>query len=270
MTRKLFLTLSLSVASVFLTPLQSYAVVLTYTNIPLRGEPARLYNVDTGTGVVSIRADLTIQDDYFAMDTRPSDGKLFLMGRDGDLYTADPNTGVTTWLGNTEVGDNSAAGLSFDPTTGKLYANRILRGPLYEISDIDGSTIATYPFGDFRSLQFNSQGELFARGRQDRHLYQINLDTGIWTKIGMGTVPGNSLDDALVDSTFVGDRLYSILNSNTTSFLYENDFMTGDSVHVADLPGKPLGLVSLPVPEPASLALAISVIMTAITLRRKR
>lgn len=194
-----------------------------------------------------------------------------MIGRDGDLYTADPDTGVTTWLGKTEVGDNRAVGLTFDPTTGKLFANANLGGSsgLQEISDIDGSTIATYPFGDFRSLEFNLHGELYARGRRDRHLYQIDLSTGIWTQIGTGAVPGERISDPLIDGTFVGDRLYSVITSTTTSFLYENDFLNGDSLHLADLPGRPLGLVHLPVPEPSGFALVTAALFAAGVSRRR-
>lgn len=72
MKRRLILALALSFAFTALATQESLAIVLTFTEIPIpNSKPARLYDVDTNTGVVSIRAELTIQDDYFAMDTRP-------------------------------------------------------------------------------------------------------------------------------------------------------------------------------------------------------
>ena len=270
-TRNPIPALILAVAVTALAPLPAHAIVLTYSTI--FETPAKLYDVDTETGLSSVRSVLTIQDDYFAMDTRPSDGKLFLLGRNGDLYTADPNTGVTNWLGKTEIGDNNAAGLTFDPTTGKLYANRNLgyefEYGLFEISDIDGSTIASYPFGDFRSLEFNSQGELYARGRFDRQLYQFDTGTFWGTPIGAGIVPGEYSLDPLGDGTFVEERLFSVTHS-TPSFLYGNDFATGDALHVADLNGATAGLVYLPVPEPSGQAWSAAALFGAACLGRMR
>lgn len=266
MIQKMILAFAASAAPTAFMPLLSHAEVLTYSVI---GESAKLYDIDTETGVSSVRSELTIQDNIQAMDTRPSDGRLFLIGRDGDLYTADPDTGVMTWLGKTEVvaGLSGPVALAFHPTTEKLYAIRNLGG-LYEISDIDGSTIASYPFGAFASMDFNSEGELYARGQLDRQLYQIDLDSRTWAPIGTGVVPGERISASIGDGAFVGDRLFTVVNTLDPPFmLYENDFVTGDAHLVANLPSHAVGLVHLPVPEPSSAALAISAVIGAMALR---
>jgi hypothetical protein len=125
---------------------------------------------------------------FLALLPNLSNAALFALGQDsgsqdGDepvsLYTIDPSTGTSTFIGSTGL---AIRGLAANPLTGRLYAIGSKRGPdgLYEINKSTGA--ATYIGGTFdgSSMSFGLDGTLYVIQPHDpgHEIYTLNLTTG--------------------------------------------------------------------------------------------
>lgn len=224
------------------------AVTLLYSNY--NGSP-RLYSFDTDTRVSTFVADINNgQIDISGMSVHPSTGELYVITRNGDLYTIDYSTNPAQYqfIGTTDVEpSNQAVGLSFNPITGELYALENF-GATFKISTTDGSTISQSSAADFRAFAFDYQRELYVRGRLDRLLYKLNPDTGQAVLVGNGTAPPNILAGATFDDN---GRYYGIIRLNVTdSQIYETDLTNGGSTVLANLIDNANAITFLPTNNP--------------------
>lgn len=112
-------------------------------------------------------------------------GRLYLLEDQGsadDLYTVDPNTGITNFIGAT--GRVSLQGLAASPS-GRLYAWDLADG-LFTVNPATGTATdvdPTTPGRDMQCLAFDCRGNLF--GCRDE-LYRISTVDGSWGTVGSG------------------------------------------------------------------------------------
>lgn len=211
----------------------------------------KLYSFDTETGASTFIADVNNgQIDIQGMSIQPGTGVLYVIARDGGLYTIDYSTNPAQYqfIGMTDVNpSNQAAGLSFNPITGGLYALEVF-GATFNISPTDGSTISQSSTADFRAFAFNYQRELYVRGRIDHLLYKLDPNTGQELLVGNGTAPLNILGGATFDDT---GRSYGIVRVNSTlSEIYETDLADGGSTVLGDAIGNSSAITFLPTNNP--------------------
>jgi hypothetical protein len=239
-----------------------------------------LYSVETETGVSTSLGIITPQHlQITGMTYSPSDHSIYTIGlHNHAIYKIAPNTaaaafvGVVDWPGDPTL---QAVGLSFNPQTGDLYALRNFGG-IFKISPTDASIISFAPSPDLANFAFNSQGELYARGRSSRLLYLVNPETGSVTQVGDGVIPPDGVITELGDAEFAaGDRLFGIRagNNRVAPTLFESDTATGAATMITNLDGgltagSVFGLVV--VPEPPAGILALLSAPAIFVLRRRR
>ena len=215
-------------------------------------EPGGLYNFNTETEVVTLRATVPGDARFFAMDTKPRDMKVFACDPEGGyLWTIDIDTGVPTRIGPTGFSGNryGPVGLAFHPTSGALFG-LINAGGLYSVNTWTGRfTFIGDTGGLDRGLSFSPTGELFAFGH-DGDLYSIDPATGNATPVGGA---GNPVIGKSEDSTFtLSGELYA---TDYLGTIFRTDPITGDGVIVGTTglgPGL-LGLIEIP--EPGTILL---------------
>lgn len=115
------------------------------------------------------------------------------------LYTIDPTTGsVVDSIGPITVADSIQAhvtGLSFSPTSGKLYAiknsDAVSNSParLMEVDPATGRATQIGPDlffdgGNSPDMAFSANGTLFAWNEGDDDLYRVDVVTGLTTRVG--------------------------------------------------------------------------------------
>jgi extracellular elastinolytic metalloproteinase len=125
---------------------------------------------------------------------------IFFPGGPSSLYTLDPTTGASGFIGDTGFGP--IAGLAYDPVAGVMYG--ITGGPgadaqLLTIDLATGAATVVGPTGlQAGSLQFGPDGALYAGGTgvSSGELWRIDQATGTGTLVGLtgfGPVTGLTL-----------------------------------------------------------------------------
>ena len=225
------------------------------------GNPRGLYNYDTDTGVATLRAPVTADGRFFAMDTRLSDMTVFAADLDGGLWTIDIDTGTPSFIGATGI--DVFLSLAIHPTTDELFGLRNNVG-LYSI---DPSTaVATFlgPTASVhRGLAFSPAGDLFGFTPAG-DLWSVNPLNGQVIPVG-GT--GNPVVGVSEDATFT--RSGELFATDYLGTIFQTDPLTGDGVAIGTT-GMDAGLLALiEVPEPATIVLVGSA-LGLLLLRRSR
>ncbi len=151
------------------------------------GEPRGLFNLDTDTGVRTLRTTVGGSQRFFGMAVQPATGLVYAVSVPGNptgLWTIDIDTGATSMVAS--IGLDTIADITFDPATGEMYGQE--RNGTYRIFKIDPNTgIATLvgePGAEARcGLTFAPNGDLFAFSIGGE-LYSIDKNTGAATLIG--------------------------------------------------------------------------------------
>lgn len=144
-----------------------------------------LYKIDTTTGAYTLVRSL---GHYFpGLAVQPGTHALFGMTLDGDLYTIDTNTGMSTMVGG-DAALSSAHGLVFSPT-GVLYASDTAgsgTSKLFRVDPSDGSAsfIGVIPRDYVVSLAFDGTGSLYGCDNGAGSLVKIDPNTGSASTVG--------------------------------------------------------------------------------------
>lgn len=265
------------------------ASLLTYVSESLTAPG--LYDFDTTTGASTLRVAFPSRSPrIFALDTRPSDGAVFGGTVSGDLISLNVNTGAITTLSH--IG-SQIDGLAFGPDN-TLYLELVTgnnQGPFtWSLNRFDLATntltfIANTGFaaapsqltGMTGALSFSPSGVLYGFNKGGDlaagAFYSINPVTGVTTLIGpAGQFPFKTLEDAAFGSDgqlYVTDyNLGQISRVNTT---------TGIRTSVGSVPGnEATGLIAFPgplpapVPEPATIGMALTASVAGLVAYRRR
>ncbi len=90
-------------------------------------EPSNLYSISPANGAASLIGEITGFDDISAIAFRPSTGVLYGIGFDSDtnlvLLTINTSTGAGTGIGALGITTRRATDMSFQPSTGTLFAH---------------------------------------------------------------------------------------------------------------------------------------------------
>ncbi len=226
-----------------------------------------LYEIDittgatTSIGTVSSNASTTAGLAYDA-----STGTLYLSSTGNDsLYTLDLTTGTATLVGS--YGDPTIVmhGLEFDDSTMTLYAASGTSGSNNNLFDVNTSTgLATLigPTGvtSFTNLGYNSDTNvLYGTNSGADSFYSVDRATGAMTFIGLLNTSTNPNGLA-----YNRDNGLMYMVDNTTDMFYTVDMATGSATAIGSTgPGNLLGLVYIPVPEPAGLLTALAGLVIA-------
>jgi hypothetical protein len=229
--------------------------------------PHGFYTFDTTTGISSLREPVSGTQRFFGMDTRPTDGTVFAVNYDpvnpSGLYTININTGAYSLIGSTRVA--GLVGLAFDPVNGQLFGlrNGGEGSGLFSINQLTGTATLIGNTGSVdRGLVFSPSGQLYAFSDSGQ-LYHVDPATGGTTAVGGSGNPVVTLsEDAAFDST---GTLYA---SDYTGLIFRTDPITGNGVKIGSTGNDVLGLVALPVPEPASVILGTTALTILFFLRR--
>lgn len=233
---------------------QSRADFITYFNEGLNQaspNPRGLYDFDTATGVSTFRTALSdTTSRFFAFDVRPSDGVVFGLTLDGELTMVNPFTGLVTPVGNTGI--SSAVGLAIRPTDGAMFALRE-DGALFSVNPMNGLASllgkSSGQDGD-RGLVASSSGQLYVFGGQGM-LYRIDATNGQTTFI-------SPLETAVVqaeDATFTPAGNLFLLDRDNNHVILVNPLTARSSIVGTAVGTGLLGVFSMAVPEPSSIAL---------------
>jgi hypothetical protein len=228
--------------------------------------PHGFYTFDTTTGISSLRAPVSVTQRFFGMDTRPTDGTVFAVNYDdanpSGLYTINVSTGTFSLVGMTGIA--GMVGLAFDPLNAQLFGLRS-GGSLFSINQVTGAAtlLGNTGFTDRdRGLVFSPSGQLYVFSESGQ-LYHVDPATGGTTAVGGSGNPVVTLsEDAAFDST---GTLYA---SDYTGLIFRTDPITGNGVKIGSTGNDVLGLVALPVPEPASVILGTTALTILFFLRR--
>jgi len=243
------------------------AAVLTYFS----ENSVALYDFDTITRTSLLRTyvePFINRDALFSLDTRPSDEEVFGVlgfGGPGDgLYTIDPNTGNTTFIGAPGA-DHYYTDITFQRTSGILYGG-VYRTPgmsrhLVEIDPADGSfvEIGELPFTGTGPLALasNDMGDLYALFKSSRSnvttLYSIDPTDASAAAIGTSTAFFGSQDAVFLDGRlFVTDYAQLSDPPANRGTMFEVDVSSGVATEVGTLSGGHIGGVFVGEPFPGS------------------
>lgn len=225
------------------------------------GQPRGLYNFDPLAGTSTLRATVPGTQRLFALDVRPSDGKVFATDLDSRLLTIDIDTGQLTDIGATGV--SQMVGIAFSPIDGTLYGLQH-NGLLYRVDPHTAAcTFIGLTGGVERGLAFSPAGQLYGF-TDEGHLYQIDPATAAVTPVGGR---GNACAAMAEDAAFLPNgRLFA---TDFVGNLFETNPTTGDGTLIGTT-GMGAGLLGLIVtPEPTTLSLLTIVGLGLFRRRRK-
>jgi hypothetical protein len=152
--------------------------------------------------------------------------------------------------------DDNISGMSFDPSTGKLYAlyrvtDRPIPDKLLLVSKDDASLIKD--LGEMRNtalgavvedgeaLEFDQFGNLFVSDNMEDHLYQVNQDTGQIMAIVDNNQPGGltGIGPLLKTEGLAWDPLtdITVATDDENDQFYLQTFENGNNVSLGSLPG---------------------------------
>jgi outer membrane protein assembly factor BamB len=229
--------LTLSAATVFAAPI-GYAVRVEGLNYD-----GYLYRIDLATGEavnLGLVGLYNIEGMAFVGDT--------LFGIGGEIHELwDITTPPGTKVGDTGPRYGSDAGLSYDPTSGKLYniQRNGLSTWLYEINMVTGA--ATLIGSDTRgrpdSLAIDTDGTAYAFDAIRDTLYTVNLSTGALDFVGPLRV------DLMAEAGLSFDASGELWALTDDGEIYTVDKMTGAASLVTTTLS---GFEALAIPEPAT------------------
>ncbi len=243
------------------------ADVLTYFS----ENSVALYDFDTTTRTSMLRTyvePFINRDALFSLDARPSDEEVFGVlgfGGPGDgLYTIDPDTGNTTFIGAPGA-DNYYTDITFQRTSGILYGG-VFRTPgmsrhLVEIDPADGSfvEIGELPFTGTGPLALasNDMGDLYALFKSSQSnvttLYSIDPTDASAAAIGTSTAFFGGQDAVFSDGRlFVTDYAQLSDPPGNLGTMFEVDVSNGIATEVGILSGGHVGGVFVGVPPPGA------------------
>ena len=251
-TITVLMLLALSAATIVAAPI-GYSVRVEGINYD-----GYLYRIDLATGEavnLGLVGLYNVEGMAFVGDT--------LYGIGGEIHelwdiTAPPGTRV----GNTGSRDGSDAGLSYDPTSGRLY-NIQRNGPgswLYEINMVTGQAIfiGSDTRGRPDSLAIDADGTAYAFDAIRDTFYTVNLSTGALDFVGPLGV------DLMAEAGLAFDASGGLWALTDDGEIYTVDKMTGTVGLVATTLS---GFEALAIPEPATVLLLS---LGALALCRKR
>jgi hypothetical protein len=215
-----------------------------------------LYTIDMNTGAktligtVSANAGTTSGLSYDSVHN-----VVYLVSTSTDsLYSLDLATGTASLIG--AFGDAAIVmhGVEYDDSTGILYGLSSHNNGLYNINPLTGAAtlIGTSGLTSFSNLGYNSTtNQMFLTNSGTDSLYSIDRATGAVTLIGPLNGPTNPNGLA-----YNRDNLMLYMVDNNTDSLYTINTATGAANLIGSTgTGNLLGLVYIPIPEPASFIL---------------
>src|SRR5262249_5166366 len=138
----------------------------------------------------------------FGVDVRPSDGTIFAVGLDSNLYTINAVTGAVTLIGATGIGQTTA--LAIQPGTETLFAADGITGKFYSVNATTGAGTLIGTGSAIKGFAFSAGGSLYGFADDNSGgLSSVNPATGASTLIG-GSLPGLTEED----STFLNGVMY--------------------------------------------------------------
>src|SRR5262249_30083678 len=148
-----------------------------------------------------LRAPVTSTNRLFAFDVRPSDGTVFGVDLDGNLFRINPDTGQVTVIGNMGLGNlDQGEAIAFRPSDSALFVDDGVS--LYSVNPNTGaSTLIGATANVNRGLTFSPTGTLFGFNSDNGNLYTVNPATGATTLVG-GAGPPISAFNLAEDATF--------------------------------------------------------------------
>lgn len=135
-----------------------------------------LRQVDLGNGSF-MGSDVSLAGEFSSLEFAGS--KLYGSGAVNGFYEIDPISGVTTLIGS----NIRAGGLAYDASSGTMYGVDASGFYSIDLSSGSKSPISPATLGIFRSLDFGSDGRLYAEGLLN--LYVLDPATGVATLIGV-------------------------------------------------------------------------------------
>jgi len=165
------------------------------------GNPRGLFDLDSTTGLSSLRTTVGGSERFFSMDVHPTTGTAYaISANDSRLWTIDVDTGVTSFVAAT--GLDTVDDIAFDPTTSILYGLGRNSNLLYTIDAASGSStiIGTTLSGVRTGLTFGPGGQLYAFSLNGA-LYAVDKANASCTLIGDSGPAIGLLEDATFAST---------------------------------------------------------------------
>ncbi len=150
--------------------------------------------------------------------------------------------------------DDNISGLSFDPTTGELYAlYRVTDGPtpdrLLLVSKDDASLLKDFGVmsnetlgvivEDGEALEFDQSGNLYVSDNWDDHLYQIDPETGLILSIIDNDQLGGLGVNSLKTEGLAWDPLQEtmVASEDDNDLFFIQTFENGNNISLGSLPG---------------------------------
>lgn len=200
------LILVLSTAVILFSAVSSQAVTLYASDAIGRD----MYTIDTLDGTVTHVGYHGIASGFCALEYSQSRGLLLGLTRltTARLYSLDPNTAVTSYIGSLGIGYVYEGALAFDPTNGTLYGANAGENETPSIFVVNPSTgagtivgLVGSPPHDFDGLIFDDSGQLYGLDGETQALWKIDknnpggsgtemVGTGLGSDINMGSVGG--------------------------------------------------------------------------------
>jgi hypothetical protein len=202
---------------------------------------ADLYVLDIGTNTATFIGNMGLPMLDIAQD--PTTGALYGAGDDDSLYSINPNTAASTYIGDIGLFVN---GLTFD-AAGTLYGSGFTN--LFTIDTGTGmaTSVGDTGFTSSGDLAFDADGTLFmsALGGTSDQLVSLDLTDG------MGTSIGDIGFEGVLGLNFEEGTLYGFTDFAETITI---DTTTGAGTLVEDFNGIfAYGAGGVQVPEPATL-----------------
>lgn len=230
----------------------------------------KLYVVDSNTGASTFIGPYALP--VVAQAFSPN-GTLYAITRGGNttlaqLATVNLTTGAQTLVGS-PTGVQTEA-MAFTPD-GTLYAANFNTNNLYTLNPSTGAAtlVGALGFTGIMDLAWdpaNSTMYAVASLCNGSSLYSINLSSGAGTLVT--PVANSCLMSLAIDSS---NRLLTTDFANPNSPLYQIDVATGNLTSLGNTGlGSTMGATAAPVPEPATLTLLASGILSGVVRRRKR
>ncbi len=169
-----------------------------------------IYTIDTLDGTVMLVGSHGIASGFCGLEYSQRGDLLLGLTRltSAKLYSVDPNTAVTTYIGSLGIGYVYEGALAFDPTNGTLYGANAGSNEQPSIFVVNPSTgvgtivgLVGSPPHDFDGLIFDDYGQLYGLDGETQALWKIDkndpggpgtqmVGTGLGSGIDMGSVGG--------------------------------------------------------------------------------
>ena len=207
------------------------------------GNPRGLYDLDSTTGISTLRATVGGGERFFTMDTHPTTGVVYGVSvANGSLWTIDINSGATSYVVGTGI--DALGDIAFDPTTGVLYGLGRNSFILYTIDITTGSytNIGTTPSNVRTGLCFSPGGQLYACDLGGG-LYAVDKTNASTAFVGSSGPGPGLLEDAVYAAAgqiFVTDwdgEVYQIDPGTGARTFIASTAMGGGCLAIIEAPG---------------------------------